>query len=68
MKVNSRIVEIYEVEFMNLIEELRGMSVEERQVLYRFHSKKVFPQSKEIVNLEDQLSGRSDCKYPQQDR
>ena len=60
MKVNKRVVEIYEVEFMNLIEELRGMNVEERQVLYRFHSKKVFPQSKEIVNLEDQLSGRSD--------
>lgn len=43
MKVNKRLVEIYEVEFMNLIEELRGMSVEERQVLYRCHSKKVFP-------------------------
>ena len=52
MKVNKRLVEIYEVEFWELIEELRGMSVEERYVLYKYHSNKVFPQSKEIVNLE----------------
>ena len=60
MKVNKRLVEIYEVDFRELIEELRGMSIEERYVLYKYHSNKVFPQSKEIVNLEDQLKGRSD--------
>ena len=60
MKVNSRIVEIYEVEFMNLIEELRGMSFEERQVLYKTHTDKVFPKSNLVVNLEDQISGRQD--------
>ena len=60
MKVNKRLIEIYEVEFRELIENLRGLSFEERQELYNFHSTKVFPQSKEIVNLEDQLKGRRD--------
>ena len=46
MKINKRLVEIYEVEFRELIEELRGMSFEERQVLYKFHSNKVFPRVK----------------------
>ena len=60
MIVNSRLVEIYEDEFNDLLEHLSMMDKEDRDVLFRTHSKRLFPKSKEVVNLEDQLKGRSD--------
>ena len=60
MRVNKRLVEIYEEEFNDLIERLRWLNKDERHVLFKTHSKMLFPKSKEIVNLEDQLKGRSD--------
>ena len=36
------------------------MNKEDRDVLFKTNSKMLFPKSKEIVNLEDQLNGRSD--------
>ena len=56
MKVKKRVIEIYECEFRNLIEELKGMDRDERETLYRCHSKRVFPKSKETINLEDQFT------------
>ncbi|MCH5234809.1 MAG: hypothetical protein J1E16_05905 [Muribaculaceae bacterium] len=60
MRVNKRLVEIYVDEFNDLLENLSMMVKEDRDVLFKTHSKRLFPKSKEIVNLEDQLKGRSD--------
>ena len=60
MRVNKRLVEIYEEEFNDLIERLRWMNKDERQVLFKTHSRMLLPKSNVIINLEDQLIGRSD--------
>lgn len=60
MKVNKKLVEFYESDFRDLIERLRRMDNDERLVLYKTHSRILFPKSKEVVNLEYQISGRQD--------
>lgn len=60
VRVNKRLVEIYEEEFNDLIERLRWMNKDERHILFKTHSKMLFPKSNVIINLEDQLIGRSD--------
>ena len=60
MRVNRRLLEIYEEDFNELIESLRWMDKDERHVLFKTHSRMLFPKSKEIINLEDQLIGRRD--------
>ena len=60
MKINRRVIDIFENEFSDLLENIRLMGKEEKDILYITHSKMLFPQSKVIVNLDDQLIGRSD--------
>ena len=60
MRLNKRLLEIYYDEFNDLLEKLSVMNKEDREVLFKTNSKMLFPKSKEIVNLEDQLNGRSD--------
>lgn len=60
MRVNKRVIEIYNRDFIGLICDLKSMSKDERARLYIIHSRKLFPKSKEVVNLEDQITGRSD--------
>ena len=36
------------------------MNRDERDVLYKTHSRMLFPKSEEVVNLDDQISGRQD--------
>ena len=60
MKVNRKVIDIYDNEFNVLIEKLKDMNKLERRELYVSHSKNLFPRSKEVVNLEDQISGRHD--------
>ena len=60
MRVNRRLVEIYEEDFNDLIASLRWLDKNDRHVLFKTHSKMLFPKSDVIVNLEDQLIGRRD--------
>ena len=60
MKIRSEVVGIYNNDVSGLIESLRHLSKEDRFRLYGSHSKMLFPRSKEVINLEDQLIGRSD--------
>lgn len=62
MKVRQEIINIYNVEFSQLIFKLKNMKEEDRKSLYEKHSKKLFPRSKMIVNLDDLLSNRQDYK------
>ena len=56
MNIGRRIKEIYDVDFSRLIDELKMMSRQERIVLYETHSKRLFPKSKKIITLEEQLN------------
>ena len=43
MRVNGRLVEIYEGEFSDLLENLSMMDKEDRDVLFKTNSKILFP-------------------------
>ena len=60
MKVSKKVIDIYDNGFNVLIGKLKDMNKLERRELYVSHSKSLFPRSKEVVNLEDQISGRHD--------
>ena len=60
IKISKNVIDIYDNEFNVLIEKLKDMNKLERRELYVSHSKSLFPRSKEVVNLEDQISGRYD--------
>ena len=59
MKVNKRVIEIYNDEFSDLVERLKSMPKEERFAVYR-QKGYLFAKSAKVVHLEDQISGRSD--------
>lgn len=59
MKVNKRVIEIYNNEFSDLVERLKSMPKEERFAVYR-QKGYLFAKSTKVVHLEDQISGRSD--------
>ena len=60
MKIQKRIIDIYNDDFRELIEELNRLNKDKRMELYKLHSKMLFPKSKMTVNLEDQLKGHKD--------
>ena len=60
MRINKKVIDVYDNEFNVLIEKLKDMNKLERRELYVSHSKSLFPRSKEVVNLEDQISERHD--------
>ena len=60
MKIKKRIIEIYNDDFRKLMEGLSHLSKEERMSLFEVHSRMLFPKSKMVINLEDQLKGHKD--------
>ena len=42
------------------MDELKRLNKDKRMELYELHAKRLFPKSKMIVNLEDQLKGHKD--------
>ena len=53
--VNGRVERLYK-EYMILLEDLRARTKDERMDLYEGVSRKLFPHSKKVFNLEDQLN------------
>lgn len=53
--VNGRVERLYQ-EYMILLEDLRARTKDERMELYEGVSRKLFPHSKKVFNLEDQLN------------
>ena len=60
MKIQRRVIEIYQDDFRELIDELKRLNKDKRMKLYELHARRLFPKSKMIVNLEDQLKGHKD--------
>ena len=60
MRIQKRVVDIYLDDYRRLIEDLKQMDKNKRMELYTLHSKMLFPKSRMIVNLEDQLKGHKD--------
>ena len=60
MKIQRRVIEIYQDDFRELIDELNRLDKDKRMELYKLHSKMLFPKSRMTVNLEDQLKGHKD--------
>ena len=60
MRINKKVIDVYDNEFNVLIEKLKDMNKLERRELYVSHSKILFPRRKEVINLEDQISGTHD--------
>ena len=55
VKVNQRVERLY-IEYMTLIEDLRGKTKEERMELYDGMTRRLFPHATKMVDLEDQLN------------
>ena len=56
MDIGKRVNEIYEWDLSRLIGELKVLSKDERMMLYKVHSQRLFPKSKRIVGIEDLLN------------
>lgn len=63
MKINNRVKVVYDKEFPVLIEKLKSMSKVEREELYKEYTKRLFPKSKNVVDLECLFSPRKDYKH-----
>jgi hypothetical protein len=60
MRINRKIIDIYTDEFPVLMSKLRRMSREERTTLFQKKTNELFPMSKRVIDLEDQIRGHKD--------
>lgn len=56
MRVNKRVVDIYERDFSVLVKRLKSMSKSQRFEVYEFLTRTLLPKSKCVVHLEDLVS------------